>query len=132
MRGAGGTEGGIGSFFLGLTMMIAGGYLFLESIQVVSHFGMGYRLYSIGGFGLTSGMVMVPFVFGVGLLFYNGKNPIGWILMLGSLVMLGFGVVSSIDFRFRNMSAFELITILVLMVGGLGIFLRSLKSFSTS
>jgi hypothetical protein len=42
--------------------------------------------------------------------------------------MLGFGVISSVDFRLRQMSAFELISMLVLMIGGLGLFLRSLRN----
>ncbi len=49
-------------------------------------------------------------------------------LTLGSVTALIFGVISSIQFGFRNMSAFELIVILVLAFGGLGLFLRSLKS----
>lgn len=130
MRGAGGTEGGIGQFFIGLAMMIGGGYLLLESIQVVNHFSFGYSLYRAGGFNLTSGMVMIPFMFGVGMIFYDSKNWIGWILAGGSLLALTFGVISSIQFRMQNMSAFDLITILVLAVGGLGLFLRSLKNFS--
>lgn len=132
MRGAGGTEGGVGSFLVGLVMLIAGGYLFLSAIHVSNHFHLGYRLYSVGGFGLTSGMVLVPFIFGIGMVFYNARNPLGWILAIGGLVMLGFGVIASINFRFKSMSAFELITILVLLLGGLGLFLRSLKDFSSS
>jgi hypothetical protein len=129
IRGAGGTEGGIGSFFLGLVMMAGGGYLFLTSIQVVHHFHFGYRLFGIGSMPITSGMVMIPFIFGIGIIFYNAKNLLGWLLALGSLVMLGFGVISSINFRMRSMSAFELIVILVLMIGGIGLFFRSLRSF---
>ena len=41
--------------------------------------------------------------------------------------MPAFGVISSFDFRMGQMSAFELLTILVLFVGGLGLFLRSLE-----
>jgi hypothetical protein len=132
IKGAGGTEGGIGSFFLGLAMMIGGGYLFFASIQVVNHFHFGYSLFRLGSIPMTSGMVMIPFIFGIGIIFYNAKNPLGWLLAVGSLVMLSFGVVSSINFRMRSMSAFELIMILVLMIGGLGLFLRSLRSLGTS
>ena len=128
MQGAGGTSGGIGQFFIGLVMMCGGFYLLLNSISVNSGFGFGMRLFGFGGFGITSGMIMLPFMFGVGIIFYNGKNFLGWLLALGSLVALIFGVISSIRFSFRAMSAFDLITILVLSVGGLGLFLRSLKS----
>ncbi|OGR17432.1 MAG: hypothetical protein A2X81_15985 [Desulfobacterales bacterium GWB2_56_26] len=128
MHGAGGTEGGIGRFFLGLVMMIGGGYLFLNNIQVTTGFGVGYRLWSMWGVSITGGMVMIPFIFGVGMLFYNGRNPIGWLLATGSMIMLAFGVISQTHFRFNNMSAFDLITILVLLVGGIGLFLSSLRS----
>lgn len=133
MKGAGGTSGGIGSFFIGIVMMCGGFYMLLNSIQVTSHFGLGYRLYNFGAFGgynvgITSGMIMIPFMFGVGMLFYSSKNIFGWILALGSIVAMVFGVISSVQFRFKTMSAFDLIVILVLSVGGLGLFLRSLKS----
>lgn len=128
IKGAGGTEGGIGRFFIGLVMMIGGGYLFLNSIQVTHQFHLGYRFYSIGNFPITSGMVLIPFIFGIGMIFYNSKNYLGWILAISSIVMLMFGVIASINFRFRHMSAFELMMILVLMIGGLGLFLSSLRN----
>ena len=133
MKGAGGTSGGIGTFFIGLIMMIGGFYLLLNAISVSSNFGLGRSLYRFSGMGsnmsITSGMVIIPFMFGVGLIFYNSKNIIGWILSIGSITALIFGVISSIQFSFRSMSAFDLIVILVLAIGGLGLFLKSLRSF---
>lgn len=128
IKGAGGTEGGIGRFFIGLIMMIAGGYLFLNSITVAQRFSFGMGMFRMGGISVTSGMIMFPFIFGVGIVFYNSKNPLGWLLAGGSLVALSFGVIAGINFHFRAMSAFDLITILVLLVGGIGLFLNSLKS----
>ena len=133
MKGAGGTSGGIGQFFIGFVMMCGGFYMLLNAIHVSSSFGMGMRLYGVsafgGSYGVTSGMVMIPFIFGVGFIFYNSRNPIGWLLSVGSLVALIFGVISTIQFSFRAMTAFDLIVILVLSAGGLGLFLNSLKSF---
>lgn len=132
MRGAGGTSGGVGQFFIGLAMLCGGIYLLLNAIQVRSTFGFGMHLYhvsALGNFNITSGMVMIPFMFGVGLIFYNSRNPLGWLLAVGSLIALIFGVIASIHFNFRSMTAFDLIVILVLTVGGLGLFLRSLKGF---
>jgi len=136
MRGAGGTSGGLGQFFIGLVMMCGGFYLLLNAITVSSSFGMGMRLYGFsaagGNYNVTSGMVMIPFMFGVGLIFYSSKNVLGWILALGSITGLIFGVISSIRFSFRTMTSFDLIVILVLAMGGLGLFLRSLKKMDTS
>jgi len=132
MRGAGGTSGGLGSFFIGLIMMCGGFYMLLNAITVTSSFGMGMHLYGFsaagGRYSVTSGMIMIPFMFGVGLIFYNSKNILGWILSLGSITALIFGVISSIRFSFRTMTSFDLIVILVLAIGGLGLFLRSLKA----
>jgi hypothetical protein len=127
MRGAGGTEGGIGRFLMGLFMMIAGGYLFLHNISVSSGFGFGSRLFDIGGLGITSGYVLIPFLFGIGIIFYNSHNIFGWILAIGSLTMLAFGVITQTHFQLRNMTAFELLMILVLTVGGVGLFISSLR-----
>ncbi|MEM6448661.1 MAG: hypothetical protein AAF704_19145 [Cyanobacteria bacterium P01_D01_bin.123] len=126
-RGAGGTNGGIGRFLLGLAMMVGGGYLFFSAITISNSFSLGYSLYRMGRVNVTSGMVLIPFVFGIGTIFYDGKNILGWVLAIGSLVALSLGVISSLRFQLQPKSAFELLTILVLMVGGTGLFLSSLR-----
>jgi hypothetical protein len=128
VMGAGGTEGGTGRFFLGILMMLGGGYLFLNNIQVSLGFGLGYQYFNAWGVGITSGIVLVPFLFGVGMIFYNASNILGWLLAIGSLAMLGFGVIAQTHFNLHNMSAFELLTILLMLVGGIGLFLSSLRS----
>jgi hypothetical protein len=132
MNGAGGSSGGIGHFFIGLIMMCSGFYMLLNAITVTSHFGLGSRLYSFNafgsGFGITGGTLMIPFIFGVGMVFFNSKNILGWVLLVGSITALIFGVLSTVSFRLQTMSSFDLIVILVLAVGGLGLFLRSFKT----
>lgn len=132
MKGAGGTSGGFGQFFAGLVMMCGGFYLLLNAITVTSSFGMGMRLYGLSAMGgtlnITTGMIMIPFMFGIGLIFYNGRNWLGWILTVGSISAMILGVISSIRFSMRTMTSFDLIVILVLAIGGLGLFLRSLKA----
>lgn len=129
---AGGTPGGAGRFFLGLAMMIAGGYLFLGSIRVYNVLSFGYGLFSVGPVRMTTGMTLIPLVIGVGMIFYNARNWLGWLLALGSFVAILVGVIASIHFSLRGMSLFELLGILVLFIGGLGLFLGSLRSASRS
>jgi len=128
--GAGGSEGGFGRFFLGLIMLIAGVYLLLNNIHVGSTGGFGGFGHSLsyGGRAITSGFVMIPFIFGIGMIFYNSKNYFGWFLALASIIMLIAGVITNMHFRFNNLSVFELIIIFVLFFGGAGLFISSLRS----
>lgn len=127
---AGGTGGGVGRFFLGLAMMVVGGYLFLDAIHIVNRFGFRTSLYMFNGIHLRSGMVLVPFVIGVGLIFYNSKWIWGWVIAVGAIAAFSFGVITSIQFRMKPMTAFDIIMILVLTVGGVGLFLSSLRDYS--
>ncbi len=129
-KGAGGSEGGIGRFFIGLIMMIAGGYLLLSNIIVTTNFGrfgLGFNSFNSVQNFITSGYVFFPFMFGIGIVFYNSKNYIGWFLLLASIVMIIFGVIGSVNLRMNTMSSFNMITILVLLMGGIGLFLSSLR-----
>jgi len=132
MRGAGGTKGGYVGFVLGLVMMCGGFYLLLNSIVVTARFGLGYSVYSLGGYSVTSGMILIPFMFGVALIFFDRRSWSGWMLAVGSLIALIFGVISSVNFTLRGMTAFDLLVILVLAFGGIGLFLHSLGEIPES
>lgn len=135
VRGAGGTNGGVGRFFIGFIMMCSGLYLLLQSITVSTGFGIGMYLFGTSLFGqhigITSGMVLFPFMFGIGMIFYNAKNYFGWLLAVGSMTAMIFGVIASTHFVLRTLTAYELLTILVLSFGGLGLFLSSLRRVET-
>ena len=130
MQGAGGTSGGSGQFLLGLVMMCSGFYLLLNNVIVSASFGLSSRLFGIGGFGVTGGIILIPLMIGVAMIFYNSRNYLGWLIAVVSFFAMVFGVISSVSLDLRTMSAFSLITILVLAFGGLGLFLRSLRGAS--
>ena len=118
----------IGRFFMGFIMFVGGLYLMLSAIRVDinSMFHGRHSLFNIGGFGVTSGYIMIVFMLGVGMLFFNAKNPLAWIVTVGSLTGLVFGVIANTHFSLQYMSAFDLIVILVLLCGGLGLLLSSM------
>ncbi|MDB6152687.1 MAG: hypothetical protein JWL90_1140, partial [Chthoniobacteraceae bacterium] len=95
-EGAGGTPGGSGTFFVGFLMMSMGWYWILKSITVTHGFSLGLSLYYFDtlGVSLTSGMVLIPLIFGVGIIFFNARNLLGWLLAIGSLAALLFGVIT--------------------------------------
>ena len=126
-RGAGGTDGGTGAFILGLIMIVAGGYLLLNSIVVRPTFGLGMGIFSVRGVQVTTGMVLIPFIFGVGLIFYNSRNWAGWALAVGSIIAMVAGVIANIRLQMTGMSIFDLLMIFILLFGGIGLFIRSLR-----
>jgi multisubunit Na+/H+ antiporter MnhF subunit len=120
-RGPGGTPGGLGEFLIGLAMSVAGGYLLTSHVSVTTGF---WTFWGTNTFGLT----LVPFIFGVVLLFFNGRSVAGWLLLFAGLVVIFAGILMNLQIYFRNTSLFELIVMLVLLFGGIGILARSLRA----
>lgn len=132
LKGAGGTAGGTGGFLTGLIMMSVGFYMLLSKIIITSGFGMGSSIYRFGGaYNLTTGMILIPLIIGIMMIFYNSKKPWGWVLSIASIAAMIFGVISTVQIRMQTMSSFDAIIIFVLAFGGLGMFLRSLKDSSS-
>ena len=120
-------RGNASNVILGFIMMCAGFYLLLQSIVVTQSYFLGVGLYHLsfgGGTSITSGMILVPLIFGIGMVFYNTSSLLGWALAIGSLSALVIGVMVNTHFALRSMSLFEMLGIFVLAIGGLGLFLR--------
>lgn len=121
IEGAGGTPGGIPTFLLGLGMTIAGGFLLINHVKV----GSGFWHF----FGRnTHGLILIPLIIGIGFLFFSSKSIIGWILTGGGALIIFLGIISNLRFYFPQTSLFNLLVMLVLLVGGIGLTLRSLRS----
>ena len=118
--GAGGTPGGVGQFFIGLIMAAAGGYLILNQVQVTTSF---WRFGQYGGFGLT----LLPLLAGIGILFYNGKSVVGWLLTSAGAAIIFASILMNMDIYFRQTTLFNTLAMLVLLFGGLGLVARSLR-----
>jgi len=119
-QGPGGTPGGLGLFVFGLALAIAGGYLIMNQVQVTSGY---WRWMGPNTFGLT----LLPLAIGLGLLFFNGKSIAGWILAGGGAVIIFVGILANLEIYFRQTSLFNLIVMLVLFAGGLGLMARALR-----
>lgn len=121
LRSPGGTPGGLGEFLIGLAMAAAGGYMLTSRVSVTTGY---WQLWGYNAFGLT----LVPFIFGILLLFFNGRSVIGWLLLFIGVVLILAGIILNLQIYFGHTSLFELIVMLVLLFGGLGLLARSLRS----
>ncbi len=121
MRGAGGTSGGVGVFFVGLAMIVVGAYLLLTRVTV----GSGvWVLWGYNAFGLS----LLPLLVGIGWLFFDGKSIGGWLLTAcGALIILA-GIIANLHIYFAPTSLFDTLVILGLVAGGIGVVARSLRA----
>lgn len=124
-NGPGGTSGGLGQFVIGLIMSLAGGYMLLTTVTVTSgFFGMRW----LGGSVSPFGALLILFLLGVGLLFFDGRSKAGWALAGISLLVILIGIIVNLRVYFAPTSLLVTLIMLVLLVGGIGLMARALKA----
>ena len=121
LRGAGGTSGGLAEFLIGLAMTVAGAYLLMTRVIVTSGF---WNIWGYNSFGLS----LLPLIVSVGMLFFNGKSIIGWILLFIGIIIIFSAIIMNLQIYFQPTNLSNTIIMLVLLAGGIGLIARSLRS----
>jgi hypothetical protein len=120
----GGTPGGLGEFLVGFVMICIGAYLLANQVMVAGSY------WNFGGTN-TFGITLIPMLIGIGLLFWNGRSVIGWLLTVGGALFIFAGVLANLHIYFQPTSLFNTIVMLVLVVGGLGLIARAMLPHRT-
>jgi hypothetical protein len=125
LSGAGGTPGGLGTFFAGLAMVLLGGYLLMTRLTVSTSY---WTLWGQDAFGL----LLLPLLAGVGLLFFNGRSPVGWLLTVGAALAILVGIIVNLRVYLQPTSLFGTLLMLGLLAAGLGTIARALRPHAPS
>jgi hypothetical protein len=123
-EGAGGTPGGVGEFFIGVLVAGIGFYLLFSHVQVHSSY---WHFFGMGSVGRSFGISLIPLLFGVGMLFVNGKSVLGWFLAVGGLLFILAGILMNLDIHFVGTSLMNTLIMLILIAAGLGLVVRGLR-----
>ena len=107
---------------MGLIMSCLGGYLLTNHVLVTSSY---WNFNGSSAFGIS----LIPFLFGVAMLFWNGRSVIGWILTIAGLLFIFAGIIMNLHIYFQPASLFNTLVMLILLVGGIGLIARSIRSF---
>ena len=78
-------------------------------------------LFVCGNLGLS-----VP-VIGVGILFWKGRSPIGWLLTIAGALFILAGVIANMNIFYAPTSLFNTLLMLILLVGGVVLIARSTR-----
>ena len=122
IQNVGGTPGGTRTFLLGMIMAIVGGYLLFQQVQVNGGY---WNWTGLGGTGRSFGITLLPLLFGVAILFVNGRSFAGRLLTFGGALVIVVGIIANRDIQFQQTSLWNTLTMLVLLVGGIGLIVRS-------
>jgi hypothetical protein len=120
MKDVGGTPGGLGDFLIGFSMACIGGYLLSNQVSVVGSYWSFYG-------GSTFGITLIPMLIGVGMLFFNGRSAIGWLLTVAGALFILAGVIANMHIYFQPTTLFNTLVMLILLVGGLGLIARAIR-----
>jgi hypothetical protein len=115
------SSGTLGQFLLGGLMAGIGGYMITTNVTVSTGF------WYVGGYN-AFGALLVTLALGIGILFFNGKSVLGWLFTVGSAVVMLVGIILNMQFYFQPTSLFTTVLMLSLLVGGLGMMARVLRS----
>jgi hypothetical protein len=105
-------------FVGGAAMLAVGLFIFSQKVIVRSSW-FGFGGFSIGGFRISSGLVIVPLIIGIVWMFATNSfaskvfSAFAVLLILASIIM-------GTDIRLTSMTLYEWIIILVLIFGGAG------------
>ena len=85
--------------------------------------GSYWSFYGANTFGIT----LLPMLFGIAMLFWNGRSVMGWLLTAAGGLFIVAGVIANMHIYFQPATLFHTLVMLILLVGGLALVARSLR-----
>lgn len=107
-------------FLIGIILLAVGLFLLTQQTDVT----MVWYTWRFNNINLASGVILIPFIIGVVMLFFNPKSLPGKILTIIGLLIIVATIIMSINIVFRKTSLFTFIVMLTMIAAGLGLLLR--------
>ncbi|MBQ8297664.1 MAG: hypothetical protein IJX77_07775 [Ruminococcus sp.] len=113
------------NFFIGLLMFGGGLFLIFQNAQVTSTWGSGY-FYHIGSWGVPNGLILLPLIIGVIMLFMMDRKIFGWIVIALGVIFILLTIIMSVRIVWRTTSVYMFVLMFGLAAAGAGLMLRAL------
>lgn len=108
-------------FYIGILLLASGLFFLLSKTMIYS----GFYSWRIGGFSLSSGLVILPLFIGIIWLFYNPKSFIAKLISLLGGVFILASIILGIHISFTKTTLFDFIIMIILLGAGIGLILRT-------
>lgn len=122
LKGSAGSE--LMQFFLGFVMFAAGLFWLLNTFEIHTSFGRGYY---IGSMRMNTGVILIPLLVGVGLLFFleGRKMIIGAAVAAAGLLLILVSLISSISITVRHTSLLSFLLMFGMIAAGAGLVFKT-------
>ncbi len=111
-------------FFIGLLMLAGGLFMIFNNLSVTS--GWGGSFWHIGSLSFPNGMIMLPLIAGIAMLFLMKRKIFGWIVLAVGVVIILLSVLLSTRIYWKTTSAYIFIIMFGMTAAGAGLVLREL------
>ena len=108
--------------FLGIIIIGIGLFMLLQQTDVT----MSFASFRLGSWGVPSGLIIVPLLVGVIMMFYNSKFWLARVVTALGGVIIVAAIIMSTTIRFRTTSMYNYVIIILFIAAGAGLILRSL------
>lgn len=110
-------------FYIGIVLIFAGIFFLLSKAVVRS----SWLTFTVGGVNVSTGLIVIPLMFGVAWLFYNPKSFVAkMITVFGAIAIIG-AIILSLRITFTTTSLFDYLIMILLIASGTGMLLRAYK-----
>lgn len=111
-------------FFVGLLMLAAGLYMIFQHIEIRNSMRSGFIYF--GNFGMPNGLIFLPILIGIVMLFLMEKKVYGWIVIAVGIVIVLAAVLLNTQMTWRGTNAFNYIIMFGLTAAGGALTLKEL------
>ena len=110
-------------FYIGIVLIFAGIFFLLSKAVVRS----SWLTFTVGGVNVSTGLIVIPLMFGVAWLFYNPKSFVAkMITVFGAIAIIG-AIILSLRITFTTTSLFDYLIMILVIASGTGMLLRGYK-----
>ncbi len=110
-------------FFGGIILFLVGVFLITQNTIITMNFSNFSRYF---GFHVPFGLVLLPLLIGIGILFFSSKSILGWVVTIFGILTILLGILMALDIYFKPITLYFGILMYGMTAAGLGLLLKSL------
>ena len=109
-------------FFIGLVLLGVGLFWVFQTATVSTSFGP----LNLGSFVIPNGVVVIPLLIGIVMLFFSEKKIFGWIVTVIGVLIILLTIITSVNIYFARTTLFSYILMFGFIAAGIGLLLKTL------